>query len=218
MLLVIEKAKLLEEGVWSGTVDPDFLALKSNKTQPSGNYTVVIISNPDFRSQEKELRFKSDHANVVNLGAGQEAIFIQGGANPKKALAQVEGEKIKRKTNNLIGIGDEIFSQTLREVSPEIQRAGEAVLGEIRNKFQGDLKAYKQRRFFNSPDNFWGVQVQIRLDMLKFWVRGRPEIFSNPGLEIWLDRPPLYSAFKVKSMNDVDQAISIISNAQKKFR
>lgn len=217
MKILIEKAKLLDVGVWKGQIDPDIIAPLSIKAQTLGKYTVIMLSNPDFRRQDNELRFSGSEADILNLGTTKEAIFIEGEPTHIPSPVAKEINIAVHKENNLIGVGDHFFHKALKEVSPDVKRAGEEILAEIRKKFPGDLKAYKQRRFFDSPDNFWGVQVQTRLDMLKFWVRGTKKIFSHAKLEIKLDRPPLYFAFKVKSMNDVPEAISIIFSAQRKF-
>ena len=217
MKMLIEKAKILDVGVWRGQIDTDIITPLSKKAQTLGKYTVIMLSNPDFRRQENELRFSGNEADILNLGTTKEAIFIEGEPTHRPSPVAKEINIAVHKANNLIGVGDHFFHKALREVSLDVKEAGEVILAEIRKKFPGDLKAYKQRRFFDSPDNFWGVQVQTRLDMLKFWVRGTEENFLPAKLEIKLDRPPLYFAFKVKSMNDVPEAITIISMAQRKF-
>src|SRR5262249_47938480 len=111
--------------------------------------------------------------------------------------------------------GDRAFVAALAEVSDSVRAAGTELIRRIRARFPGYLKSYEQRRFFNAPANFWGVQIQVRKQMLKVWVRGTPDKF-NTRLKIWLDRPPIYSAFKIQGPPDLDDAMRIISAAERK--
>jgi hypothetical protein len=89
-------------------------------------------------------------------------------------------------------------------------------LEKLRNHFPGDLKRHGNRPFFvETPDNFWTVTIQPRVKALEFSVRGHPSDFETRHIFIRAIRPP-YSAFKVTSADDVDEAVSIIKYSKQR--
>ncbi len=183
----------------------------------------MLVDNADFREEESELRFSLGELAVLNVGQSDRALFVSTNENAKTANVDVTpttqevGTVQVTESATAIGQpGDRQFVDALREMPETIRQAGTEILRQVRQDFPGDLRPYPRRRFFETPDNFWGVEIQVRLKMLKFSVRGVPERFDSRKLEVRLDRPPSYSGFKVAVPQDVAEAVRIIRHADRK--
>jgi len=212
----------LAPGIWDGRMRWSENLRLGTPLQAIGLPTVIMVRGAEYDAGTEELRFPLDQVSVLNAGSGERAVFISANGSVKtrnEATPQPEAmAEPKDITVDLskYGTGDHEFEAALSMLSDRVMQAGEEILQKIRERFPGDLKPYPRRRFFNTPDNFWGVEIQTRLQLLKFTVRGKPERFGSSSLKIWLDRPPVYSAFKVSCPDDVDEAVRIISQADRK--
>ncbi|MCE9524327.1 MAG: hypothetical protein K8S25_18050 [Alphaproteobacteria bacterium] len=54
------------------------------------------------------------------------------------------------------------------------------------------------KKFVETPDNFWGVEIQPRLGAIKLIVRADEERMKASGLAYQSDRPPSYWAMRVR--------------------
>jgi len=113
------------------------------------------------------------------------------------------------------GPGDRQFLHTLEELPDNVKQAGAQILASVRHHFPGDLHPRPGRRFQETPDNFWFVTVQPRDRSLSITVRGLPDRFKVSRLRIVADRSP-YSRFKVKGLDDVSEAVTVILSAVRK--
>ena len=115
-----------------------------------------------------------------------------------------------------VGPGEREFLRlTKAELSKETAEAAEALLLAVRQRSSGDLKRGKSRNFSETPDNFWYVIVQPRVDELSITVRGPVAHFEAAAeLEIKDDRGN--TRFKVRGQDDVPAAIKLIFHAIRK--
>lgn len=223
MSVTIDKVSALaEDGVWRAELAPSAIQRLGKAENSIGENSVLLISDPLYQSAGRELRFRLENTTVLNVGTTSRAIFLSAGqaktgAAEEDAAASHGAEAATQGTSvGDYGPGDHKFLASLKEVPVPIRETGQELLSRIRQKFPGDLRPYDQRRFINAPDNFWGVQIQIRKQMLKISVRGVPDRFPATGLRVWLDRPPVYSAFKLERASQVDDAMRIIDHADRK--
>jgi len=96
-----------------------------------------------------------------------------------------------------------------------MHEVAKALLAGVRRRSSGDLKRGKSRNFSETPDNFWYVIVQPRIQQLSITVRGPIEHFSDMAkLPVKDDRGN--TLFKVTSSDDVSAALEIIFHALRK--
>jgi hypothetical protein len=114
------------------------------------------------------------------------------------------------------GQGDREFLHLAKlELSVDIAQVAEKLLLGVRQKSAGDLKRGKSRNFSETPDNFWYVILQPRIDEISITVRGAVSHFEPIArLEIKDDRGN--TRFKVKSADDLPAALQIIFHAIRK--
>lgn len=87
-----------------------------------------------------------------------------------KGASEIQKGPVKRD-------GDQMFIQKLPE---GLRMLGEAILGAVRKKHDGDLKYYTSGdRYVETPDNFWTVKIQPRAKSLVITVRGLPGSFHG---------------------------------------
>lgn len=223
MSITIEKVSALaDDGVWRGELAPSAIQRLGKAGNLIGKNSVLLIVDPLYHDAERELRFRLENMTVLNVGTTNRAIFLSAGQAKtwaaEEGAADSHGADVATQGTSLgdYGPGDRKFFASLKEVPTPIQDIGHELLSRIRQKYPGDLKPYEQRRFINTPDNFWGVQIQIRKQMLKISLRGVPDRLPATGLKVWLDRPPVYSAFKIELDSQIDDAMRIIDHADRK--
>lgn len=96
-----------------------------------------------------------------------------------------------------------------------MRRAAAALLAGVRLHFPGELKRGLSRNFSETPDNFWYVIVQPRVQQLSITVRGPVSLFEGvTHLPVKDDRGN--SLFKLTGEQDVDAALKLISLARRK--
>jgi hypothetical protein len=152
-----------------------------------------------------------DEAAALNVGTTSQAVGIdaqqQGRESepPDPAISTVSA-----------GPGDRNFLQLARsELSADVARAAEELLAGVRAKSPGDLKRGQSRNFSETPDNFWYVIVQPRINELSITVRGPVDHFEAvTDLEIKDDRGN--TRFKVRGEDDVPAALKLIFHARRK--
>ena len=112
--------------------------------------------------------------------------------------------------------GDRDFLELCRIELPEhMQRTASALLAGVRARCPGELKRGLSRNFSETPDNFWYVIVQPRVEKLSITVRGQLEMFNGiTHLPVKDDRGN--TLFKVSGEQDVDAALNLIFRAKRK--
>jgi hypothetical protein len=73
------------------------------------------------------------------------------------------------------------------------------------------------RRFVETPDNFWGVEIQPRVGAIKLTVRAEEAKLKQAGLPYQSERPPSYFAIRsVRHDSDVETAMTFLALAERR--
>ena len=110
--------------------------------------------------------------------------------------------------------GDSLFLTKLDDQPSGLQELGKELLQGVRNFYQGGLK-YKEnsQKFVESPDNFWTVRIQPRVQTLRITLYGRPNHFES--IEGITFKPDMgsYTNFLISSMSQLKPALTAIRHA-----
>jgi hypothetical protein len=83
------------------------------------------------------------------------------------------------------------------------------IMAAVRKQYSGKLREGKARKWVNYPDNFLAMTIQTRDGSFAIHVKGRPEDFDAPTLELKPDRPG-YSRFKLQRPDQLEDTIKVI--------
>jgi len=205
-------AEQLGQGVWSFEMPPHHVRHFGHTTHAVGASSVLVLSALEFDPEKQQLLFGLDHATLINVGTTSRVIAI---AADFRAKASQSSTGLPTEPPAL-GPGDRGFLRLAKaELSTGTAEAAEALLHGVRERSPGDLKRGQTRNFSETPDNFWYVIVQPRVDELSVTVRGSVEHFQSIAkLEIKDDRGN--TRFKVRSRADVPRALNLIFHALRK--
>jgi hypothetical protein len=210
LIITIPESTSLGDNVFTFELAPQQLRQLGDPKTSEGERSIVIISNFDYSANKAELTFEMNEIRPINIGTTNKVVAI--GAN--NVIPAHKDERVSTKPN--FGKGDEEFLHLCKkELSSEMAMASKLLLSEVRDRYAGDLKRGQTKNFSETPDNFWYVIVQNRIDQLSITVRGSVDHFSGiSSLETKDDRGN--TLFKVKSASDVPEAIKLIFHAIKK--
>ena len=211
--MTITNANQISEGLWSFEMPPHQVRHFGNAPSSVGSRSIMIFSNYEFDAKAGELNFESDDVVAINIGT--EPIVI--GLEAQSQIKEKPGNSIHQKLEERpFGRGDrEFLRMTKNDLPIAMQKAALALLNGVRARSAGDLKKGKSRNFSETPDNFWYVIVQPRIEQLSITVRGAVDHFENIAkLPIKDDRGN--TLFKVTCEEDVADALQIIFHAKRK--
>jgi hypothetical protein len=199
----------LSDGVWEFQMPPHQIRRINQPTSSVGAKSVMICKSPIFIKEIKELHCDIENINVLNIGTGQNVICID-------ALEENKLTKNWVKFDADFSPGDLLFlSMVKSEMSLSMQKTAIDLLSLIRERSPGELKRGKSRNFSDTPDNFWYVIVQPRIDQLSVTVRGDVDHFKPIArLPIKDDRGN--TLFKITGNQDIKPALDIIFHAKRK--
>jgi hypothetical protein len=214
MKMLLEGAVAGINGSWLALVPPHQVAMLGQPKTTRGTTSVLLASSPYFDSDTAHLSFEADSVMVLNLGTTLRTFVIDTivstdvlESRERRKLQEVEGQS---------GAGDrEFLGLVERELRGEAQEAAVDLIREIRKRWPGDLKRGERNNFSNTPDNFWYVIVQPRVQSLSVTVRGAPDRFKSDTLELRVDRPG-YTRFLLKNPDDIPEALRIIEQSKRK--
>lgn len=203
----------LSPGIWKFEMPPHQIRHFGNTNHTIGTESVVLFRSCSYDAEEAALRFDLEDVVPINVGTSASAIGI--------AARESNDEQTAKATppadaNYAVGPGDREFLGMARsELSAGTSQAAEKLLLGVRARSAGDLKRGQARNFSETPDNFWYVIIQPRIDELSITVRGPVDRFDGlTGLEVKDDRGN--TRFKVKSEHDVPEALKLIHHAVRK--
>lgn len=203
----------LAPGLWSFEMAPHQVRLLGSTNHSFGEESVILLPDGRFNPTTSELQFALDSATPINVGTTSRVIGLD-----VKLRAQRAGgaEQSPSPSQSNLGPGDREFLQLAeKELSPKTVKAARALLQGVRAKSAGNLQRGQSRNFSETPDNFWYVIVQPRVDELSVTVRGSTDHFAAIArLEIKDDRGN--TRFKVGSEADVPNALELIFHARRK--
>jgi hypothetical protein len=206
MKVVIEHAEAAARGLWLADVRAEQLLRLSTSPLQIGRRHVVLVSGAFFKEESSQLEFDLGAATVLNLGKGTEAIFVDAD------LSSASVSSLMKTANR--AFGDSAFRDALDKLPVELCAVGTLLLTEVRKHFVGELKFYPaSKKFVETPDNFWVVRIQPRDGSLRVVVYGTPHQHGNyKSIRLVADMGS-YSAFKVSSRDQIEDAVTAIRGA-----
>jgi hypothetical protein len=201
-------------GVWVFEMPPHQVRLFGSPSQSVGQRSVVLLKACQFSERLGSLQFDIDDAIALNVGTQPSAIAI---------LADLEDDKKVRaaaqeRPSGVVAYapGDRQFLALTRQLLPDnMHKAAEKLLAGVRERSPGELKRGQARNFSDTPDNFWYVIVQPRVEQLSITVRGPVEHFEPMArLPIKDDRGN--TLFKITGEADVPKALELIFHAKRR--
>jgi hypothetical protein len=198
-------------GIYVLEMPPHQVRSFGSTAQSYGSRSILQLRDCEYDEDSKELTFELSGVMALNVGTTTEAIAVD-----SKVRSATHGTNDSIGPSQDRGPGDRQFLELARsELTDKMGIVAQSILDGVRNKFAGDLKKGKSRNFSETPDNFWYVIVQPRIDELSFTVRGPVDHFKGlTSLEVKDDRGN--TRFKVRSENDVPAALKLISRAIRK--
>lgn len=214
MLKITAKVvSVLEDRLWELEMPPNQVRLFGASAKAIGSRSVLLLKSFEFDDEAGELSFAYDDATALNVGTSNSTVAVSASLNPTR---ETTTEDRRSDPKVATGPGDAEFLRLAAVLLPEpMQRASRALLDGVRLRSSGDLKRGKSKNFSNTPDNFWYVIVQPRVEQLSITVRGPVEHFKPVArLPIKDDRGN--TLFKVTREEDVPAALDLIFFAKRK--
>ncbi len=209
MRVIVENVSTGAEGIWNARIDPQRLLRLSNPLSQRGRLSVVMVTRPLWDENQGSLQFDLDSAQLLNLGNTFEAIIID---SREKELS----EGLPDQLTKIQPTGDRHFIEQLKRLGSVQREIGEQLLATIRKDFPGELVFHeKSKKFVESPDNFWVVLIQPRVQSIRIIVYGRPEEHSKYNYITLKSDMHGYSSFVIKDQQQLYDAVSIIRNAKR---
>lgn len=205
--MTVSNVKELSKNVWALNMAPHEIRHFGQAPQALGKQSVLLLTRCDFDPRLGELRFPLGAAIPLNVGTTSSAVAVL--AEEGGPLAHEDEKSIASSA----GPGDRAFLAMARsELSRDMAQVAEGLLVGVRARSPGDLKRGKSRNFSETPDNFWYVILQPRIDEISITVRGPVSHFNGISrLEIKDDRGN--TRFKVRREADVAEALKLIFHA-----
>ena len=220
-------ARVLDDGVWAGTLSEAEARRLPGAPLRSGGPHVVMLAAPAWNGAE--LRAPFDGVNVVALGAGETAIFLgvtaaapltrarRAETRPARstATAPQPAPEAEQRTSEPVGANDDAaFVGECAQLGSEMERVAGALIARIRATHAGALKRQTNPRLFvETPDNFWSVEIQPRRSAIKLVVRTREDHLMRAGLPYEAERPPSYWAMKIYGDGEIETALQFLAVA-----
>ena len=200
----------IKPGIWAFDMPPHQVRHFGNAGHAIGPHSVLLFRSYAYDADNHHLHFDLEDVSPINVGTTSKAIGIAIGKGVDDVPSIAASGSIS------FGPGDrEFLKLTKSELSEATAHVAEQLLTGVRQRSPGDLKRGKSRNFSETPDNFWYVIVQPRIDELSITVRGPVNHFEPVArLEIKDDRGN--TRFKVKSKDDLPAALQIIFHAIRK--
>ena len=210
LLVTATNPKVLGNNLWEIEIAPQKVRQFGDTQMAHGPRSVILLSQFNYSEERDELSFDLDAILPINIGTTNKVIAV-GSTNQKRSLDQLETA-----SEPSLGSGDREFIQLCEEqLTSEMAETAQLLLIEVRRLYSGDLKRGQRKNFSETPDNFWYVIVQNRIDQLSITVRGSVEHFAGvSSLEIKDDRGN--TVFKVEKRSDIAEALKLIFHAIRK--
>lgn len=205
--------KQIENGLWALTMPPHQIRHFGTPGSSIGSKSVLIFNAFEYDAENELLHFDAGDVTPLNIGTTSKVIAIAAQPLNDDAAPQSDAFDVDPQ---IFGPGDQEFLRlTGKELTKDMAHTAKTLLTLIRQKSPGNLKRGKSRNFSETPDNFWYVIVQPRINELSITVRGDIAHFEGVAdLEIKDDRGN--TRFKVQNEQDVQSALKLIFHAVRK--
>jgi len=203
----------IKTGIWAFDMPPHQVRHFGNASHAIGPQSVLLFRSYDYDAENNHLNFDLEDVSPINVGTTSKAIGI---ATSPCGKSTGEIPDLNEPNQISFGPGDQEFLRLAKaDLSVATAQVAEQLLSGVRKKSAGDLKRGKTRNFSETPDNFWYIIVQPRIDELSITVRGAVDHFEPVArLNIKDDRGN--TRFKVKNKDDLPAALEIIFHAIRK--
>lgn len=213
LMLTATDAIEISSSVWALTLPAHEVRLLGPSQSAVGEKSVIILKQSSYDREAKTLSFPIDGVVTLNVGTTSSAIAIAERSTDGSFVGLIEPTN-----SDHVGPGDKDFLRLCRDrLSPEMAETAKLLLDGVRSRASGDLKRGKSLNFSETPDNFWYVIVQPRVQQLSITVRGDLAHFT-PMAKLPVKDDRGNTLFKVSAAADVPAAIELIFHARRKGR
>lgn len=175
-----------------------------------GKTSVLLVTNPQFDGDKDQLSVEAERVLLLNVGNTPRTLVIDADGGDTSA-AGVDSLATQ-------GPGDREFRYLVdAHLRGEAREAAHAILTQVRAISPGDFKRGERNNFSNTPDNYWYVIVQPRMQALSITVRGDVEKFQPSTLALVTDRPG-FTRFQLRSLDEVEEALKLVKGSTRKSR
>lgn len=211
--LTVELAQEVSRGVWSFSLPPHQVRMFSRCENALGVRSVILLKAAEFDPASGDLVFGIEDATALNIGSSTDTVAVLSNFAEER-LIEVAPVILDPAA---VSRGDREFLDLCNtELPNHMQRTASLLLAGVRARSPGELKRGLGRNFSDTPDNFWYVIVQPRVEHLSITVRGPVSLFEGvTHLPVKDDRGN--TLFKVSGEQDVNAALSLIFRAKRKL-
>ncbi|WP_256807003.1 hypothetical protein [Bradyrhizobium sp. Bra64] len=210
MQIVFPDSHEASQGIWITRVLPHHLTMFGSPSIPKGKTSVLMVIKPRFDEEKEELAVQAEQVLLLNVGTTARTIVIDvdGGTALGESVDALAAQ----------GPGDKDFRYLVDvHLKGEAREAAHTLLTKVREVSPGDLKRGERNNFSNTPDNFWYVIVQPRVQALSVTVRGEAESFMPSTLTLVTDRPG-FTRFQLRGLNEIEEALRLINSSTRSKR
>ena len=205
--ITIEDAEILSPHVWGVRLTGADVRRLGEPKARGGQRSIVSVTDACFVQETRLLSFSPEHATVLNIGLTDDALIIDVGNDASAEIAPAL-TKHAAPTAEPFGSGDAAFlAECRRLLGANLVKMGTELLQELRKRYPGKMIEGFARKWVNHPANFVALTVQNRDQSFAVHVKGRPNDFAAPTLDI---RPDRGSYCRFKLQQEGQDAIKII--------
>jgi hypothetical protein len=211
--IIATDASEIRQGIWSFDMPPHQVRHFGITSHAIGAKSVLIFKACEYDKVKQQLHFDIEDVVPINIGTTSSVIGLTSNVDGDSPLNPLPATAY---TPAIAGPGDREFLRLAKaELSQEAAKTAERLLIAIRERSSGDLKRGQSRNFSETPDNFWYVIVQPRVDELSITVRGSVKHFE-PVAELETRDDRGNTRFKVRGPDDIPAALKLIFHAIRK--
>jgi hypothetical protein len=203
--------------IWLAKVPPHDIRGLGDVGQSKGARSVLLIAKPSFDTSTRRLEFERTDVAILNLGTSEDTVIVKSAPETSMAAGETRSAAISHVPTSHIPLapGDDVFLRKVRQEMPtNMAAAAEQLLTGVRKHHPGNLKEGDRRRFTETPDNFWMILIQPRVQNFYISVRGAPARHAAKQMKILPGRNPNYSAFYLRDEAHVQEALDIVLRAK----
>jgi len=215
-------------GVWSVRLTPADVRRLGDSRSSFGCRSVLATTGAIFNDATRELSVAPGATTVLNIGATDDALVIEVGQRGDVVEAEdAEAEDTIKSYNFIESVaghrktlerGDAAFlAECRRLMPPDLTQAAEQLLSAVRQEFPGEVEEGLARKWVNYPRNFFAITIQPRDVSFAIHIKGHPNHFAAPSLDIKMDRSS-YSRFKLSNANQLSDAIGVVMMSGRRDR
>lgn len=209
LLLTIANADVIGPDIWGARLAGAEVRRLGDPKSRLGLKSIISVSEARFVQETRQLSFSPEHAVVLNIGSTDDALIIDVG-NDISVEAPRPIAKDLVSNHEPLGSGDAAFlAECRRLLNPSLVKLGTEILQETRKHYPGKMVEGLARKWVNDPANFFALTIQNRDGSFAIHVKGSPNDFTAPTLDIRQDRGS-YCRFKLQEARQLQDAIKTI--------